>query len=87
MLLKITDFTVLDEKRTTIAFEKGKQLAEKTLSKIEANYFFSIIANSEGFEFSALLYTPFFASTDDPDEMYPVYFKIFTGEKKIVMLE
>jgi hypothetical protein len=83
MLLKIKDFIVLDEKRTTIAFEKEKQLAGEALSKIEVNYFFSIIANSGNFEFSALLSTPFFASTDDPNEMYPVYFKIFTGEKKI----
>jgi len=50
------------------------------------NYFFSIIANSGNFEFSALLYTPFFASTDEPNEMYPVYSKIFTGEKKIEIL-
>jgi len=87
MLLKITNFMVLNEKRTTIAFEKGEQLAEKTLLKIEANYFFSIIDNSGSFELSALLYTPFFASTNDPDEMYPVYFRLSTGKKKLVMLE
>jgi|GEM_PF-3904893 len=87
MLLKISELVVFDERRTFISLEKNIQLEEETLLKAETNYFFSIMSNKGDFEFSALLYTPYFASTNDPDEMYPVYFKIFTGERKIVMLE
>jgi len=83
MLLKISELVVFDERRTFISLEKNIQLEEETLLKAETNYFFSIMSNKGDFEFSALLYTPYLASTDDPDEMYLVYFKIFTGEKKI----
>jgi hypothetical protein len=88
MLLEISEIVVFNERRIFISLEKNGQLEEETMLKVETNYFFSIMIPSKGdFEFSALLYTPHYASSNDPDEMYPVYFKIFTGEKKIVMLE
>jgi hypothetical protein len=73
------------EKKIITSFEKELEKTKKL--KIELSYFFSFNNKKGDFRFSSLLYSPYFARTDDPEEMYPIYFKIFTGEKKLVMLE
>jgi hypothetical protein len=83
MFLGVSELVVFNERSIFIDLEKDKRLAEETLLSIEVNYLFSVMSDEGGFEFDALLHTPYYAETDDPDEMYPVYFKISTGEKKI----
>jgi hypothetical protein len=87
MLLEISELVVFNERSIFIDLEKDKRLAEETLLSIEVNYLFSIMSNKGDFEFDALLHTPYYAETDDPDEMYSIYFGIFTREKELVMLK